>query len=108
MAVVGDVPCTRQAVAVIENKRVCRLHLAAALRRLRGETDPRALWWEIQMVEGQGQCYFCGAELRRLDTPRQAIEGTVAFFQPCLKEDCRRQRAAVYQLVAEAMGLLEE
>ena len=102
IALVGEARCPNRAEAAIEKKWVCRRHLAAALRRLRGEPDPRATWWEIRTTEAQGRCYSCGGDLRPLAQPRQTSAGTLAFYDVCAKEVCREQRAAAYQAAVDA------
>ena len=106
--VVGEARCPRRAVAAIEKKWVCRQHLAATLRRLRGEVDPRATWWEVQTAEAQGRCYYCGSVLRRLDKPRQAATGTLAFYDVCPNETCAQQRSAAYQAAVEAEAFMTD
>ena len=102
LAIAGEARCTRRVVAVIENKRVCRVHLAAALRRLRGETDSRAMWWEIQAAEALGSCYFCGTELRRRGAVLPVALGAPAAFEPCTAQACLRERTAAYLSAIEA------
>lgn len=72
---IGETRCPRRAEATIEGKLVCRPHLAATLRRLRGETDPRQQWWEITMAEASGRCAFCGKALSELPRPQRDGEG---------------------------------
>ena len=97
----GEARCLRRVVAVIENKRVCRVHLAAALRRLRGETDPRATWRDVQGAEALGGCYFCGAELKRRGAVWPAAPGAAAY-EPCAAGLCLRARTAAYLSAMEA------
>ncbi len=105
LIVMGDVRCPNRATATIENRWVCRQHLAAALRRLRGEPDPRAIWWEIEQAEAQGRCPFCGAGLDRLPASPLAPAATPAY-RPCANPICAEQRSAARRAALEDWAFL--
>ncbi|HEX2034167.1 MAG TPA: hypothetical protein VHS99_08270 [Chloroflexota bacterium] len=104
----ASVRCPNRAVSAFQGKFICRRHLAIALGELRGDDAATTTWWEIMAAEAEGKCYYCGAALRPLPRPQSLPDGTLAFFDACQYDACRRRRQAAYRAAMESGAFIEE